>query len=189
MKSPLPESLLIDGETAFWNGLTVHDTAAIDRLTACPYSSGDHVHPIEPWSDTSFHDEPVVWQNHARTEAFVNERCFGDLEVVDATSLKSPRTIGEVRSKFSASWPPDRIIRFLLLAGIVRTFIHVEAKLQRSERTVSGQGYAETYNGEHVYFTNREVRSRLGFTLIVSTKGMVNIQPKQSSTKAAATSR
>ena len=113
-----------------------------------------------------------------RTAAFVNGRYFGDLTVADATALSEPVEIGVAKPALLSAWPPERIIRFVLVSGIVRTFAHAHAELALRKRVTGTVRHVETYDATHVYFTNEENRVRYGFALSLTVgSGRLAVMP------------
>jgi hypothetical protein len=171
------DRLILDASTAFWTGLAVPDTGAIGQIEAVRFPGEAYVVIPEALAEHAINGAPLVWQNPDRTRTFVNGDFFSDLAVVDATVLDGVAVIGTARPSLVACWPAERILRFLLTTGIVRTFAHVEAELVRCKCDVQPRRYCERFEGCHVYFTNEEVRAALAFTLTLDETGRLSVQP------------
>lgn len=165
----LPDRFIVDDATAFWRGMKVKDTAAIAGLAAVPFPGGDHWAAIEGCEDAVVGAEPLLWNAPDRSVAYVNEQFFSDLAVVDATSLDGPVPIGIARAPLRAVWPSPLILRFLMLSGVARTFMHTHADLRLRKRVSGAVRHVEVYDATHVYFTNEENRVDYAFALSLTT--------------------
>lgn len=161
----LPDRFTVDDSATFWRDLQVPDTAAIAFLEARPFPGGAEWAAVDGSEDAIVGGEPLVWHAPDRSVAFVNERYFSDLAVADATALDGVKSIGNARTALVAEWPANRVLRFLIASGIVRTFIHVEAELVLRKHVTGTMRHVETYDATHVYFTNEENRVDYAFAL------------------------
>lgn len=169
------KSFTVSADTAFWRGLNVPDTAAIDRVACAAFVEVDAVGAGDcSWSVLG---EPLLWHRPDRGAAFVNARFFSDLVVADLTTIKAGMTVGHVRPALVETWGPEEIVRFLLSSSLLRCFVHTHAEL-RLVRRVHGGRHAERYDGCHVMYTNEEVRTDFGFEVTTDTaNGEIAVAP------------
>ncbi len=150
------EVLSVSNDLAFWQGLNVGDTADIDHINPAKFFKDEAI-CIPESNDWIIHGEPLIWHKKNKTTAFVNERFFSRLSVIDLTSLNGRLTPGYVRSELLQEWPCKKIVQFLLSSGLLRTFVHSHAELRLTKR-VSGELHRESYRACHFIYTNEEVR-------------------------------
>jgi hypothetical protein len=164
----LPDRFTVDDACVFWRGLQVPDKAAIARLEAVPFPGGTDWAAIEGSEDAVVDGEPLLWHAPDRSVAFVNARFFSSLIVVDATSLEGVAEIGTAQPELAIHWQAGEVLRFLIRAGIVRTFAHTHAELVLRKRVTGAARHVEVYDATHVYFTNEENRADYAFALALS---------------------
>lgn len=174
----LPDTFTVDDASVFWRGLRVRDTAAVSELSAVRFPGGDGWAEIEGSDDAVAGGEPLLWHAPDRSQAFVNGYFFSDLSVVAATSLDGVVAVGVAKPALTALWPKELILRFLILSGIVHTFVHTHADLHIRKRVSGAVRHVETYDATHVYFTNEENRVDYAFALSIATgSGLVEAMP------------
>ncbi len=109
---------------------------------------------------------PLIAIDRAARRVVVNADAFGDLARIDATSLRSgeTRAIGVVRdAAFLAD--PRGLVRFLVTAQIVQTYVHVEASVRLLSEHDDGTRYRAALAGVHTYYTNARHDVPYGFVL------------------------
>jgi len=161
-------SFSISSDAVFWQGLKVRDTADIDYVDCKSFVAADAV-AVPGFENWHIHGEPLLWYNKDKTAAFVNRRFLSKLRVVDLISLNGQLIAGTVEPDLLQEWPCEKIIDFLLLSGLVRTFVHSHAELQLIE-SVSGKIHRENYDACHFIYTNEEIRSDYKFRIEIDTQ-------------------
>lgn len=168
-------SFTVSADAAFWRGLVVADTAAIDHVACAAFFAQDAV--LAEDCSWSVLDEPLLWHRADRGASFVNARFFSDLIVADLTALEAGVTVGHVRRPLAEAWGPEEIVRFLLSSSLLRCFVHSHAELRLVQRQ-RGVRHVERYDGCHVMFTNEEVHTGFGFEVAVgAVDGAIAVAP------------
>ncbi len=166
----------VSGDTAFWRGLNVRDTADICYVVAGRFGDTE-IAANSTSGDWMILDEPLFWHRADRTAALINERFFSDLIVVDLSSLDTKITIGRVHAELLSEMTCERIIRFLLFSSILRTFVHSHSELQLTER-IDGRFHRERYNASHFIYTSHEIRTDYSSEVEIDTQsGSISVGP------------
>jgi hypothetical protein len=119
---------------------------------------------------------PILFFTPDRKTAVVDAKVFGDLDAVDPLKMSPGQgaKVGKVLASAQAL-PRREVARFLILAGIVRVYWHVEASVCFKSETSGPDGYRLRVTGEHTYFTNKRHRERFDFEIGVSTDGSITV--------------
>ena len=133
--------------------------------------------PVTVVADYTIDATPLLWFTPDRSRPVVNATYFTDLEVGDATRLKpgTPATIGKLVAAAQGKIDNRRLARFLLAAGVIRTYWHIGAELCLVSEELGERGYAAAFTGVHTYYTNEENRDAFTFTLTIATDGTLAI--------------
>lgn len=120
---------------------------------------------------------PVVWFTPDRTAVVVDAALFGDLAVVDATSIAAGTTaaVGTVTPAARAALGDRGVVELLVEADVVRIYAHIGGELCLREETTVAGAYMARFAGEHVYFTNDENHAPLAFDVTIAADGAISV--------------
>ena len=172
-----PDTVIsVSGDTAFWRGLEVSDTADITHVDAERFvENGIACHSVS--GDWIIQGEPLLWHRVDQTAALINERYFSDLIVGDLTSLDEVLNVGRIHAALLREMTCSQVIFFVLSSSLLRTFVHSHAELQLIER-IDGSCYRERYNAGHFMYTNEEIRIDYSFEVSIDTQsGTISVGP------------
>jgi len=175
-RQPPDTVISISGDTAFWRGLDVRDTADITLIDAEKFVENEIAsHSIS--GDWTIQGEPLLWHRVDRAVALINGRFFSDLIVGDLTCLDEVLKIGRIHAALLREMTCEQIIFFLLSSSLLRTFVHNHAELQLTER-IDGSCYRERYIASHFMYTNEEIRIDYSFEVSIDTQsGTISVGP------------
>lgn len=136
--------------------------------------------PLESGSSIRIDDDPLFWWNPETKQAFVDERFFGDLAVVDVPRMAvgDEAAIGTFKGRVKNLIPPRQLVELLIRAGVLQTFWHLEAKVCLVEETGGETSYTGSFAAEHVYFTSEENRDTYSFDVTVGQDGAMTVKRK-----------
>ncbi len=121
----------------------------------------------------------LMWYTADFSEIVVNQAALSDLTVVDATNLApgAALRVGQ-RNEIVLGLLSNRdLVRFLLDARVVATWVHLGANLCLASETTSDAGvYTAKFTGTHTMFTNEERTERLDFSLEIDDEGVVTLR-------------
>jgi hypothetical protein len=135
----------------------------------------DHL-AVEAVESFAVNGAPILWFTPDRRTAVVDERVFGDLATVDPLRFSSGQTgtVGRILVGRDALSGRD-VAKFLIRAGIVRVYWHVEADVCLADEKTESGAYSVRVSGEHTYFTNRENRDPFDFELRIAADGAISV--------------
>ena len=124
--------------------------------------------------------DPLIAIDRKGRTVYLSAKHFsGVFERIDATRLGSGvrKVCGAVKVSSSLLANPGRLVRFLLQAHLIRTYMHLESSLELIFEGTSDEGrFTSKWVGKHVFYTNEKNESSLQFTVIVDTKtGLVEV--------------
>ena len=175
-RQPPDTVISISGDTAFWRGLDVRDTADITHIDAERFvETGIASNSVS--GDWIIQGEPLLWHRVDRTVALINERFFSDLILGDLTCLDEVLKVGRIHAALLREITCEQVIFFLLSSSLLRTFVHSHAELQLTGR-IDGSCYRERYNAVHFMYTNDEIRIDYSFEVSIDTQsGTISVGP------------
>lgn len=135
--------------------------------------------PVQVVAGFRVDGSPILWFTVDRRAAVVDARVVGDLTAVDATRLRvgESAAVGRVQPDGRRVLPGREIARFLVLAGVIRVYAHVEAEVcLESEHTGPDGAYEVVVSGTHVYFTDDRNEDSFAFVLRVAPDGSISIE-------------
>ena len=177
--SACQEEFVIRGGTAFTSGMDVFDTAAVSELQAVEPRPQEDMQIQESLSSYTVQDQPLVWLSKEKDKAYVDKQYLSDLKVLDATNLREDSIIGTVKTPLLEAWEAKKIVRFLLDAEIIRTYIHLEANLCVTKETETDELYEVHFDAVHSYCTNECVEKPYSFSVqIDKSTGEVMVRNK-----------
>lgn len=126
-------------------------------------------------------------ENHAllffspdKSKAVLDERLFGDLTAVNVTTLAEGNTIviGKLKEP-GRKLAPRAVAWFLMSAGILQTFVHLESTVKlEDEKTAEGL-YEVVFTGKHVYFTNSRHEPSFRFQFRIDKDGSMRVEGRK----------
>jgi hypothetical protein len=98
--------------------------------------------------------EQMIGTDSENRRVIINDRWFGDMKRVNATSLPKGKrhALGTVKS---APWPWFRLVRFLVESDLVETYVHIGSQLELTELEDSPGRYRARLDGTHEFYTNQ----------------------------------
>ena len=136
--------------------------------------------PLESGSSIRIDDDPIFWWDPENDVAFVDERFFGDLAVVDVPRMSAgdEAAIGTFKGRVQNLIPPRQLVELLIRAGVIQTFWHLEARVCLVSETGGDTTYTGSFAAEHVYFTSEENRDAYSFDATVGQDGAITVKRK-----------
>jgi len=125
-------------------GFSQHDF--LDRIPARTATSD--VSAATVTKDILFQGKPMLYID--AEGGFVDASLFSDLETISIAELPSKKhfIVGAVKKNV----PFDTLVRFLITADVICTYIHMESQMNIS----FPGGHRAEVRGSHTYFTNEE---------------------------------
>lgn len=183
MKPPAPpclEQLTVDHGRSVLTEQRSLGPAAFDfqqRFAAADIDRDTQI-PVAATAAYQIGQTPLLWWNAARTEAVVNAAVLSDLTVVDATRLSagSAETVGQLSELGVGHIAGRDLVKFLIAARIVATYVHIGAELCIVDERDGADGYLARITGQHTYFTNARHVEPLAFTITVAADGTIAVR-------------
>ena len=156
------------GQAAWRDFATGYASAAIDPAS--------HV-AVKHTSRFQVGGQPVLWFTPDRQAAVVASSAFGDLAVVDATSIMpgAEAAVGRVTPEARAALGDRGVVELLLEADAVLIYAHIGGEVCLVEEQAADGAYRAKFTGEHVYFTNEENRDPLAFEVRIAPDGAISV--------------
>lgn len=121
--------------------------------------------------------QPLLWFSQDKSQVVVDERWFGDLTMVNVTSLEKGKKAVVGKLKEGARKLPPRVIAwFLMRSGVIQTYIHIESTVRLESEKVQGTGYEAVFGGKHLYFTNERNERSFSFRFIIEQDGTMSVE-------------
>ncbi|MEM7011461.1 MAG: hypothetical protein AAF585_08255 [Verrucomicrobiota bacterium] len=125
--------------------------------------------PVQVVKSFQFDGRPLLWFNADKSGVVCDQNAFPHgLTVVDATKMRcgDRKTVGAVSAVAFEALGVRDLANFLIHAGVIQTWIHIEARLQLMEISP----ILVSLEGMHTYFTNEEQTERLTIEIEVEPK-------------------
>lgn len=104
----------------------------------------------------------------------VDAALFGDLACVDVTRPASaPIKVGAATPRAMKDGP-RKVAGALVRAGVLRSFVHIEASLCLVEERSDAGGWRGVYRGTHTYFTNEKNVDPVAFEVTIDAGGTIS---------------
>jgi len=133
---------------------------------------------VQTTKNYRLNDQPMLWFATDKSKAVLDERFFSELAMVDATRLPAAARVTLGRLKESARrLPPREIAWFLMSAGVIQTFAHIESKVVLESERAAHLEYEAVFSGSHVYFTNERNERPFKFRFIIEADGSMRVEP------------
>jgi hypothetical protein len=123
-------------------------------------------------------DQPLLWFAADKSKAVLDERCFGDLTMVNITTLAEGKTavIGKLKEP-CRKLAPRAVAWFLMQSGVIQTFVHLESTVKLdSEKNAEGR-YEAVFSGKHLFYTNERHESAFRFRFVIAEDGTMQVGP------------
>lgn len=133
---------------------------------------------VKATADFRLGDQPLLWFAADKSKAVLDERAFGDLTMVNVTTLAGEKTavIGQLKEP-GRKLAPRAVAWFLMQSGVIQTFVHLESTVKlESEKTAEGR-YEAVFSGKHLYYTNSRHESAFRFRFIIEADGTLKVGP------------
>lgn len=122
-------------------------------------------------------DQPLLWFAADKSKAVLDERCFGELTMVNVTTLAKDGkiTLGKLKEP-GRKLAPRAVAWFLMRAGVVQTFVHLEATVNLDSEKHEGSRYEAVFSGKHLFYTNERHESAFRFRFIIEEDGTMRVE-------------
>ncbi|MBL9132445.1 MAG: hypothetical protein JNG86_14675 [Verrucomicrobiaceae bacterium] len=131
---------------------------------------------VKATADFRLEDHALLFFAADKSKAVLDERVFGDLTMVNVTALADGKTaeIGRMKEP-GRKLPPRTVAWFLMRAGILQTFAHLESSVKlESERATEGR-YEAVFSGTHQFYTNSRNEASFRFQFIIGPDGTMSV--------------
>ncbi|HRH97262.1 MAG TPA: hypothetical protein PLB55_15080 [Prosthecobacter sp.] len=136
--------------------------------------------PVKTTAEFRLDDQPLLWFAADKSKAVLDERCFGDLTMVNVTTLGEGKTvvIGKLKEP-GRKLAPRTVAWFLMQSGVVQTFVHLESTVRlESEKAAEGL-YEAVFTGKHLYFTNSRNEPSFSFQFRIDKDGSMRVEGRK----------
>jgi len=122
--------------------------------------------------------QPLLWFAADKSKTVLDERVFGDLTMVNVTTLGEGETavIGKLK-EHGRKLPPRTIAWFLMQGGIIQTYVHLESTMKLESEKVTMGSYEAVFSGKHVFYTNSRRESAFRFRFVIEENGTMKVGP------------
>lgn len=122
-------------------------------------------------------EQPLLWFATDKSKAVLDERVFGDLTMVNVTTLGEGKTavVGKIKEP-GRKLAPRAVAWFLMRSGVLQTFVHLEATVKLDVEKNTGGRYEAVFSGKHVYYTNERHESAFRFRFIIEPDGTLRVE-------------
>ena len=121
--------------------------------------------------------QPLLWFAADKSKAVLDERVFGELTMVNVTTLGEGKTavVGKIKEP-GRTLAPRAVAWFLMRSGILQTFVHLEANVKLEGEKTAGGRYEAAFSGKHLYYTNERHESAFRFRFIIEADGTLRVE-------------
>lgn len=122
-------------------------------------------------------EQPLLCFAADKSKAVLNERVFGELTMVNVTTLGAGKTavVGKIKEP-GRKLAPRAVAWFLMRSGILQTFAHLEATVKIEGEKTAGGRYEAAFSGKHLYYTNERHESAFRFRFIIEEDGTMRVE-------------
>lgn len=122
--------------------------------------------------------QPLLWFAADKSKAVLDERVFGDLTMVNVTTLGEGKTavVGKIKEPGRSLAPRAAVAWFLMRSGILQTFVHLESTVKLDGEKTAGGRYEAAFSGKHLYYTNERHESAFRFRFIIEEDGTLRVE-------------
>lgn len=148
-----------------------------EAYSSAPIDPAAHV-AVKHTSSFQVDGQPVLWFTPARDAAVVADTAFGDVKVVDATSISAGEeaAVGRVLPAARTALGDRGVVQLLVEADAVLIYAHIGGEICLVEEKAEGGAYTARFTGEHVYFTNEENHDALAFEVHIAPDGAITVR-------------
>jgi hypothetical protein len=121
--------------------------------------------------------QPLLWFAADKSKAVLDARVFGDLTMVNVTTLGEGKTavVGRIKEP-GRTLAPRAVAWFLMRSGILQTFVHLESTVKLDGEKTAGGRYEAAFSGKHLYYTNERHESAFRFRFIIEADGTLRVE-------------
>lgn len=132
---------------------------------------------VKTTAEFKLDDQPLLWCVADKSKVVLDERAFGDLTMVNVTTLGEGKTIVVGKLKAPGRALDARAVAwFLMRSGILQTFVHLESTVKLEGEKTAGGRYEATFSGKHLYYTNERHESVFRFRFIIEEDGTMRVE-------------
>lgn len=132
---------------------------------------------VKATAEFRLNEQPLLWFAADKSKAVLDECCFGELTMVNVTTLAKDGKIklgklkepGRKLSLRAVAW-------FLMQSGVIQTFAHLEATVKLESEKNEGARYEAVFSGKHLYYTNERHEASFRFRFIIEADGMMRVE-------------
>ncbi|MDP1587416.1 MAG: hypothetical protein Q8M07_06735 [Prosthecobacter sp.] len=121
--------------------------------------------------------QPLLWFAADKSKTVLDERVFGDLTMVNVTTLAKDGkiTLGKLKEP-GRKLAPRTVAWFLMQSGVIQTFVHLEATVHLDSEKNEASRYEAVFSGKHLYYTNERHESAFRFRFIIEEDGTLRVE-------------
>ena len=134
--------------------------------------------PVEVTRAYQIGKTPLLWWSADKTHAVVNAAVLSDLTVADVTALPAGHEVrvGQLSELGVGAIAGRELVRFLIAARAIATYVHLGAELCLVEEHDDGAaGYRARFTGEHTFFTSKKHVRPLAFAVAIDSAGVITV--------------
>ena len=111
-----------------------------------------------------------------QSKTVLDERVFGDLTMVNVTTLAEGKAvvIGKLREA-GRKLSPRAVAWFLMQAGILQTFVHLESTVKLEGETTAAGRYEAVFTGTHLFYTHSRHEPSFRFQFTIDMDGVMSV--------------
>lgn len=132
---------------------------------------------VKATADFRLDDRALLFFAADKSKVVLDELVFGDLAMVNVTTLGEGKTavIGKLKEP-GRKLAPRAVAWFLMRAGILQTFAHLESTVKlESGRAAEGR-YEAVFSGKHVFYTNSRHEPSFRFAFHIGKDGEMSVK-------------
>ncbi|HPA18309.1 MAG TPA: hypothetical protein PLU30_11230 [Verrucomicrobiae bacterium] len=132
---------------------------------------------VKATAEFNLDGQPLLWFAADKSKAVVDERAFGDLTMVNVTTLGVGKTVvvGKIKEP-GRKLAPRAVAWFLMRSDILQTFVHLESTVKIEGEKSAGGRYEAAFSGKHLYYTNQRHESAFRFRFIIEEDGTLRVE-------------
>lgn len=122
-------------------------------------------------------DQPLLWFAADKSKVVLGEHVFGDLAMVNVTTLAEGKAsvIGRIKAP-GRKFTPRAVAWFLMSGGILQTFVHLEATVKLESENIGDNRYEAVFSGKHLFYTNSRHESSFRFAFRIDKEGVMSVE-------------
>jgi hypothetical protein len=136
---------------------------------------GKNCAPISHTKEFQHQGAPLFCFDPESKRAVVNSAVFSTLKSKHPGRVEGQFVVGKVKKEALRALSPAKVVKFLLRAQIILTYIHMHADLCATKQDESQGSYRIAFDAKHVYYTNQKNVGRYRFSVEITKEGQILI--------------